>query len=376
MKPVWLLMSAIGIVGANSLALSPIAGEVAASFDGRSAPDVMLASAIFGFGTAFSALVLAPRADQFGLRRGLIWSMIGLATALGLSALAPALWVLISAQALAGMATGLALPSTYGLAAEIAQKGRESETIGKVLTGWTISLVIGVSLSAILADILHWRAVFGVMSSLTLLLLLALLRASLPRGKRGQRITPLAALRIPGLPPILLAVICFMMAFYGLYSFLGTHLTRDIGFSTTLAGIAALSYGIGFGIVAPLDKLIDNYGARTAAPIVFGLLLCVYLCLMAAAPYGIVLLILCFIWGAVNHVGLTLMVGQLTALSPEQRATILGLYSAVTYIAMFIGTSGFKLIFEAYGFYGTALTSAICIAPALLSSMQRSLRDL
>ena len=147
MNPVWLLMCAIGIVGSNALVLSPIAGDVAATFQPRSAPDVMIASAIYGAGTALSALVLAPKADQIGLRSALVWALIVLTFALALSALAPVLWVLVTAQALAGIAAGLALPAIYGLAAEVAARGRESETLGKVLTGWTLSLVAGVSLS-------------------------------------------------------------------------------------------------------------------------------------------------------------------------------------------------------------------------------------
>ena len=375
MNPIWLLMFAIGIIGSNSLVLSPIATDVAASFPSRSAPDVMLASAIYGAGTALSALVLAPRADQIGLSRALLWALIGLAVALGLSAGATNLWVLVTAQAAAGLAAGLALPAIYGLAAEIAPDGRASETLGKVLTGWTLSLVAGVSLSAILADILHWRAVFGVMCVASALILVALRYSAMPGNvAAGVRTSPIRALGIPGLPPILGAVACYMVAFYGLYAFLGTHLTTQLGFSTALAGVATLSYGVGFGVVAPLDRLIDRYGATQSAPFVFAALLCIYLGLCVTAPSGVFVLCMCFLWGAANHLGLNILVGQLTALSPAQRATILGLYSAVTYIAMFIGTSAFKPVFEGYGFAATALVSAICIAPAFFGAMWRRAR--
>ena len=164
MKPVWVLMSAIGVVGANSLVLSPIATDVARSFAGRGASDVMLASAVYGAGTALSALFLAPQADRIGLKRALLWALTVLAAALVASALAPTLPVLVLAQGVTGLGAGLALPAIYGLAADIAPKGQESETLGKVLTGWTLSLVAGVSLSAVLADLLHWRAVFAVMA--------------------------------------------------------------------------------------------------------------------------------------------------------------------------------------------------------------------
>jgi len=92
------------------------------------------------------------------------------------------------------------------------------------------------------------------------------------------------------------------------------------------------------------------------------------------APFGMALIVFCFMWGAANHLGLNILVGQLTALSPGQRATILGLYSAVTYAAMFVGTTVFKVVFEAYDFSVIALLSAACIAPATLGAVRRQYR--
>ncbi|MEM0930018.1 MAG: MFS transporter [Pseudomonadota bacterium] len=375
MNPVWLLMLGISIVGSNSLVLSPIATDVAASLPRGSATDVMFASAIYGAATAISALTLAPKADRIGLRRALTLALMGVCLAMAICASATVLWFLIVGQALAGLAAGLALPAVYGLAAEIAPKGRESEILGKVLTGWTLSLVAGVSLSAILTNVLHWRIVFVILGATGLGLLIALTRAEISETRpTGRATSPLEAIRIKGLPPILFAVACYMAAFYGLYAYLGTHLTQVLGIATGIAGLAALSYGVGFGVVAPLDRLIDRHGATKAAPVVFVALLCAYIGLSLLAPFGLALIVFCVVWGAANHLGLNILVGQLTGLSPEQRATILGLYSAVTYAAMFVGTTVFKVVFEAFGFSVIALLSAACIAPATLGAVRRHYR--
>ena len=166
MNPIWLLMLAVGLVGSNSLVLSPLAAEVAGSFAPRSPEEVMVASAIYGGAVAVSALLVAPHGDRVGLRNALIWALWGLTVALGLSALAPSLWTLAVAQALAGGTAGVVLPACYGLAAELAPKGREAETLGRVILGWTISMVAGVTLSAMLADATHWRVVFAVLGGL------------------------------------------------------------------------------------------------------------------------------------------------------------------------------------------------------------------
>ena len=92
----------------------------------------------------------------------------------------------------------------------------------------------------------------------------------------------------------------------------------------------------------------------------------------AVAGQGMVIFIACMLWGAVNHVGLNILVGQLTALSPSQRGAILGIYSATTYVAMLVRTAAFRPVFEAQGFAAIALLSAACIGPALVGAVWAS----
>lgn len=372
MNALWLLMLAVGVVGSNSLVLSPIAGDVSQSFPGQSATDVLLASAVYGIGTAISALTIAPRADQFGLARSVSWALTTLALALCLSAVAPTLFVLIVAQGIAGIAAGVALPATYSLTAEISPPGQESTSLGKVLTGWTLSLVAGVSLSSILSDVVHWRMVYLAMAIFAAVVTFLMAR-SIPAHSETKAVSvtsPLTALRIPGVLGLLGSVIAYMTAFYGLYAYLGPHLTQVLGLSTALAGGAALAYGVGFGVAAPLDRLIDKYGSARTAPFIFSALIAVYICLALSTSSAAFIYLTCLFWGAVNHLGLNVLVGSLTAISPTQRSAIMGLYSAVTYGAMFVGTVFFGPVFVHYGFGATAVVAAMCISPALVQAVR------
>ena len=152
-----LLTAAVALVGSNSLALSPIALEVGRGFDGASAREVLIAASLFGAGTAVAAVGVAPWADRIGLSRALGLALVVLVFGMAGTALAPSLEVLWLAQAVAGIGSGVALPATYGLAAEIAPKGRESTYLGRVLMGWTLSLVFGASAAALIADVAGWR---------------------------------------------------------------------------------------------------------------------------------------------------------------------------------------------------------------------------
>lgn len=370
-RTAYLLTACVAVIGSNSLVLGPIAPEVANGF-GTSVALVMAASSAFGLGTAASALFLARYIDRFGARRMLQRSLALLALALGASALAPAIPVLIAAQLLAGVAAGIALPAIYSSAAAIAPRGRESGTIGVVLTGWTLSMVAGVSLSAVLADLVHWRAVFGVVAMLAATAAASLSTISLADGPSSTAApAPLQALGTPGIVPLLIACGAFMTAFYGVYGYLGDHLHQGLGRSVSANGLAAVSYGIGFGAAALLDGIVDRLGARRVMPFAYLVVAAVYVLLAAIAGSFAALVAAMALWGLANHFGLNVLVMRLSALDPARRGTIMGLNSAVTYLAVFVGTTAFGPLYASVGFAASALVAACLMLVAAAAASWR-----
>ncbi|MBZ9681936.1 MULTISPECIES: MFS transporter [unclassified Mesorhizobium] len=355
----YLLTGCIAVIGSNSLVLGPIAPAVAVSFS-TSVPMVMMAAAAFGLGTSASALFLARHIDRLGARRMLRAALLLLALALVASAAAPTVSALVAAQLIAGVAAGVAMPAIYASAAAIAPPGRESGTIGVVLTGWTLSMVAGVSLSAVLADLVHWRAVFVAVAVLATLALGGLSASSLPDvRKAGPAPAPLAALNIPGIVPLLVACSAFMTAFYGVYGYLGDHLHSGLGQPVSANGLAALAYGAGFGTAALFDGIIDRLGARRVMPFAYLLVAIVYVAIAATSgSYGLTLAMVAA-WGLANHFGLNVLVMRLSALDPSRRGTIMGLNSAVTYLAVFVGTTGFGPLYSGFGFATCAAVAAL-----------------
>lgn len=354
----YLLTGCIAVIGSNSLVLGPIAPVVAASF-GASVPAVMTAAAAFGLGTSASALFLARYIDRIGARRMLQGALLLLAIALVASALAPTVAMLVAAQLVAGIAAGIAMPAIYASSAAIAPPGRESGTIGVVLTGWTLSMVAGVSLSAVLADLIHWRAVFAAVAMLAGAAVAGLAMSSLHDiRKSGPAPSPLGALAVPGILPLLIACGAFMTAFYGVYGYLGDHLHEALGEPVSANGLAAVAYGLGFGAAALLDGVIDRLGARRVMPFAYLLVAAVYVAIaLASGGFGLLIATIAA-WGLANHFGLNVLVMRLTALDPSRRGTIMGLNSAVTYLAVTVGTAGFGPLYTGLGFANCALIAA------------------
>ncbi|NIZ14390.1 MFS transporter [Phaeobacter sp. HF9A] len=360
--PLWIsiatLMCAIAIVGTNALLLSPLVQSVGADL-GASPARVLWAASGYGLGVAAAALLLAPLGDRIGSGRLLRMSLVALVLGFVSSALAPSLVALIAAQGLCGLAGGAALPSIYTMAAVIAPKGREARVVGAVLTGWTLSLVLGVSLAAWSADLIGWRMIYAVLAGLCALVWALsgpLARLDTPDG--GTASSPLSALRVKGMGRGILASVGLMLSFYVTYSYTGAHATLALGLSTGQAGLVPLIYGLGFGGAVLLDPLLDRIGmARATTPVFVGLAL-VYLAMGALNGSYPLFLALAVPWGIFQHFALNLLVARLTALDPRQRGAIMGIYSTSTYLcvfaAPFVGGLGYQML----GILGCVLISA------------------
>lgn len=360
----------IGVIGSNSLVLGPIAPQVAESF-GQGTPAVMTASGAFGIGTALAAILLGRLIDRFGAGFTLRVALALFTLALAASAAAPALPMLVAAQFVAGLAAGVALPSIYTLAAAVAPAGRESDTIGIVLSGWTLSMVAGVSLSAVLADSVGWRFVYGfaaAASALALLVAQAMKFQGAPAAATTS--SPLTALRVPGVAPLLIACAGFMASFYGVYAYIGDHLHRALGLPLSANGLLALTYGLGFGAAAFLDGLIDRFDAGRYLPAMFLAVALVYLGMGAASDSYVLTLATVFLWGLANHFGLNVLILRLGALDPARRGAVMGLNSGVTYLALFAGTASFGALYTAAGF---AILPVAAAGLMLLAGLSASL---
>ncbi|MCA0919766.1 MFS transporter [Pseudooceanicola nanhaiensis] len=365
-----LLTGAIGVVGGSSMVLAPITAAVAADLGGAPA-DITRAVAAFGLSTAGSALLLAPRADMIGPDKALKQAVVLLLVALVTSMLAPSLLVLAVAQAIGGIGAGMALPAIYSLAPQVGPPGEEKRSTGLVLTGWTLALVAGVAGSGFLAGAAGWRTVYAVLAACMAVLLVAMLRSDLSVPRVAvSRTSPLTALRVEGVPRGLLSAGLLMFGFYGAFGFLGAHVADHLGLGATGTGWVVLGYGVGFGLSVFADPWIDRLSMRVAGIWVFGLLALTYLGLGLLSGGLWQLALFAVVWGVIQHLGLNYVVSRLAALEPRQRGAIMGLNSAVTYLAVSVAIALYRPVYDAFGMMGCAAVSALalglCLAEVLV----------
>lgn len=196
---------------------------------------------IYAIGTALTAIPLTAATARWRRKRLLLTAMAGFAAANTVTALSSHYLLTMGARFLAGVAAGLAWALLAGYARRMAPAHLQGRAIAIAMAGIPVALSLGVPAGTFLGQAVDWRAAFLVMTGLTLALL-AWITAVVPdhpgRGS-GERAPALRALRVPGVAPVLLVTLVFVLAHTVLYTYIATFLDRrGLGGSTDLVLLA------------------------------------------------------------------------------------------------------------------------------------------
>jgi DHA1 family inner membrane transport protein len=365
--PLLLLTLSIAAVGIQALMLSPLLTDIAAGL-ATGAKEIGFAAAAYGIGVAVAALLAAPQLGRWPKREAIRLAFLLLFIALLLCGFAWDWRVLAAAQLMAGLASGVIIPATYALTGDISPPERRSQDLGKVLFGWSVAMVAGVPLAALLSAIAGWRGTFMIVAVIAGAMVLG--GALLPRVEAhggGERVRYRQVLALPGAWTGYIATFAYMIGFYQTYTFIGDHVRLLHGAGAWLGGTISLAYGLGFGAGVVFDKWIDRQGPAGVIPLGLVLVGINYIALPFAAESLPVIAIYPFVWGLANHFCMTSLVSYMGALSPALRGTVMGLFSFVTYVAL--GTAGavYGPVYDSRGFFAVSFASAIQLGLAALT---------
>ena len=199
---------------------------------------------IYAIGTALTAIPLSAATAGWRRKRLLLAAMAGFALANTVTAISPDYLLTMSARFLAGVAAGVAWAMLAGYARRMAPAHLQGRAIAIVMTGIPVALSLGVPAGTFLGDAIGWRYAFGLMSLLTVLLLvwIAALVPDHPGQQREARTPVLGALALPGVRPVLLVTLVFVLAHTILYTYIATFLDR-LGMDGA-TGLVLLVFGI------------------------------------------------------------------------------------------------------------------------------------
>lgn len=369
---VMLLAVGAGLSAASLYYNQPILSAVAIDL-GATTTQVGLVPMLTQLGYAGGVLLLAPLGDRFERRRVILTKLPLLAAALVLAALAPNVHVLAVSSLLIGV-LATAAQDFVPAAAAIAAPSRRGKTVGTVMTGLLLGILLSRVVSGALAERAGWRAPFAA-AALSITVLAALAAWRLPRFAPTTQEGYLSLLRsmaslLAGSRPLRRAVAVqalLSVAFSGFWSTLALALAAEpYRLGSTVAGAFGIAGAVG-AMAAPLaGSLADRRGPISMAR-VGALVTALAFAAMAIWQGSLWVLVAATV---VFDLGVqsTLIAHQtvIYGLEPSARSRLNALLISGMFVGMSLGAVIANHAFAHFGWLGVTCSSAAFAVAALL----------
>ena len=368
------LTAAVATVGATIFAISPLLSDIAASFGIAPAQAGRLIG-VYGLAMAIVAPTVGLLARRLPRARVIVAGLLLFALVWLAASWTRRFDVLLALTLLAGAATGAVIPATYAYAGDLSSFAHRGQVMGRIVSGWSIAILLVVPLMAIASQAIGWQLAFAGLAGAALVS--ALLLALAPRPPPTAAIEEAA--RIPVGPSlrrvfshrptlVVLLVNCIDMgAFYAVYAFLGSELRRVNDWGAAPAGFAIAAYGVGLLVVTLNGRLIDRVGKTRSAAAALAALGVVLSGLPWLVDTPILLVAGVIVWGCVQGVFFTAITSLATEQIPELRGVVTAMLSGSTYLGVTVFSPIAVTLYERLGFAAVGAFSALaCVAAAAL----------
>lgn len=236
---------------------------------------------VYAAGSLLAAIPLTTATQGMRRRPLLIAAIAGFALANTVTTLSHSYALTLVARFLAGVSAGLLWALLAGYAGRMVPAHLKGRAIAIAMVGTPLALSLGVPAGTYLGTVIGWRACFGIMSVLALVLVawVRLIVPDFPGQERGGRQSLGKVLTLRGVRPVLFVVLAFVLAHNILYTYIAPFLA-SVGMADRI-DVILLVFGvtslIGIWVVG---VLIDSHlrALTIASTALFG---------VAAAALGI-----------------------------------------------------------------------------------------
>ncbi|MDE1147511.1 MAG: MFS transporter [Azospirillaceae bacterium] len=368
--PVWplrLLSLAYFTMGTGSLAVVGALPAIATSMNLTRGAVALLMSA-FAVAFAIGAPVVQMVAGHLPRRTLLLAGLTVLGAAAGLSAMADSYPTLLAARLLGALGGCAVSPVVSALGSTLVPTRFQGRALAIVFSGMTMASVIGVPLSAWVADRIGWRPLFLGIGVWTWAVALALAWGIRDRG-RGHAVRPrqlLAVLRHPGVGGGILIMVAEMAGLFTTYT-LVTPLLRDrFGADADQTSLALMALGVaGLGGNYLARWLADLWSADRSVAVALAVLAATFLGLAGAPPRLWAAVAGLVAWALANDLFMPAQQRRMVELAPDMRGLVLALNASAIYAGMAVGSFTGGTLYPLTGVGVLPLASAGFMAVAL-----------
>jgi predicted MFS family arabinose efflux permease len=369
--------------GITQRVMDPLLPQLSAEF-GQPLAMVSWVITCFSLGYAFSQLLFGPLGDRFGKLRVVTWGCGACSVTAALCALAPGLGTLLVARVLAGAMSAALIPLSMAWIGDAVPYERRHPILARFSVGQILGVSLGQLLGGLSADHFGRKAPFALLTVLfavsTLLLQRMRGRLDVPSSAtRGARTTTPAyllrefglVLREPWARWVMLSVFLEGAFVLGAFAFFATHLHTALNISLTLAGSAAMLFGMGGLVFAFASRpLLSRFGElgliRTG-----GVVLLVMMGIVALAPPLAIVAPACLAMGLGFYMLHNTLQINATQMAPERRGAAVAAFALSYFLgqALGVGTAGWAV--SRFGARPVIFVAAGCVLLTALNFAQR-----
>ncbi|WP_334184795.1 MFS transporter [Novosphingobium sp.] len=215
---------------------------------------------VYALGSLAAAIPLTNATRHWPRRNVLLAAILGFALANGVTAMTESFTVSLVARFVGGVSAGLLWALLAGYAVRLAPQRLAGRAMAIAMAGTPVALSIGIPAGTVLGQWAGWRLAFAALSGIAIVLAgwMRLRLPDFPGEEPAGRPSLREVFALPGLRPVLLLTLCFVLAHNILYTYIAPLLAG--------AGLAGqtdrvlLTFGIaGLASIAVTGALIDRH---------------------------------------------------------------------------------------------------------------------
>jgi len=383
---VWLLAIACGLIVANLYYAQTLVGPISAA-TGLSPQAAGLIVTLTQAGYTIGLLFVVPLGDLLENRKLVVGALLFTAAALAAAASSTSAWTFLAAALAIGLGS-VAAQVLVPFAAHLSLEATRGQTVGKVVSGLLMGIMLARPVASLVADASSWHVVFGG-AAVAIVVLAAVLRRKLPERVPASPVPYrklMASLwQLFLTQPVLRRRAAYHAGLFGAFSLFWTVaplMLATPAFHLSQTGVAVFALvGMAGAIASPIaGKLADSGHTlmATAAALVLGVasFLLPLFAPESAAMRNVSLAILA-VASIVLDMGVAanLVLGQraIFSLGAEVRSRLNGLYFALFFAGGALGSALGGWVYASYGWHAALLTGAAFPGLALLYWMSEYL---
>ncbi len=184
---------------------------------------------VYAIATALSAVPLSMATVNWRRKHLLLVGIGGFVVGNTITALSMTYALTLVGRFIAGVAAGIVWALLAGYARRLAPAGLQGRAIAIVMAGIPLALALGIPTGTLLGRVIGWQVTFLVMSGVAVLLMgwIAMVVPDVSVEEGGESAGAMrSALRMPGVVPVLVVTLIFVLAHNILYTYIATLLEQ------------------------------------------------------------------------------------------------------------------------------------------------------